>query len=101
MKNRSIMSFKLNKPDESEDKTDKPGDAEAGSAEHKDNEEANERKPIGKLCNMGHKYGYILPDSTVKRCCSDESGQLGNMMDGTFKMHDIVQICPSTYCHCE
>lgn len=53
-----------------------------------------------KLCRMGENYAFIHPDGEVERCCKDHSINLGNIIDGTFKLLDEPMPCQATECNC-
>ncbi|MHB9154388.1 MAG: radical SAM protein [Endomicrobiales bacterium] len=66
--------------------------------------------PAGKIkkdapCRMGQMYAKIHPDGTVTRCCAGyhgkDSGNMGNIADEDFRLHDEALPCQVSYqCPC-
>jgi len=54
----------------------------------------------GKLCRMGQMYGKIRPNGLVHRCCGSRASELGNIIDGTFKLLEEPLTCESEQCPC-
>jgi predicted O-methyltransferase YrrM/MoaA/NifB/PqqE/SkfB family radical SAM enzyme len=54
----------------------------------------------GKLCRMGENYAFIHPDGEVERCCKDHGINLGNIIDGTFKLLTEPAPCRADECNC-
>lgn len=65
-------------------------------------EEQKKEKKAEKICRMGHMYAKIRPDGSIYRCCKvKDSGKLGNMLDGFFKLLDEAKPCEySDECNC-
>ncbi|MFA5163751.1 MAG: radical SAM protein [Patescibacteria group bacterium] len=57
-------------------------------------------KTKGKLCRMGQMYGKIRPNGLVHRCCGTPASELGNIIDGTFKLSEEPLACESEQCPC-
>ena len=73
-----------------------------GIAEKYDIGETQKVSNQNKLCLMGTRYGKILPNGDVFRCCAavwtkektwENWGGLGNLFDGTFKLYEAPQVC--------
>ncbi len=60
------------------------------------------RLPLRNVCRMGQMYAKIRPDGTAHRCCKvKDSGKLGNLLEGTFKLLDDAAPCDySDECTC-
>ena len=48
----------------------------------------------------GENYAFIHPDGEVERCCKDHSINLGNIIDGTFKLLEKPMSCRADECNC-
>jgi len=52
------------------------------------------------ICRMGENYAFIKPNGDVERCCKNHSMNLGNIINGTFKLLDKSQECTTEDCYC-
>jgi MoaA/NifB/PqqE/SkfB family radical SAM enzyme len=57
--------------------------------------------PNGKLCRAGQRYAVIRVNGAVDRCSQYSTGELGNFMDGGFKLLDKPVRCEKGYCPIE
>ena len=51
-------------------------------------------------CMMGQKYARIYPDGRVQRCCAKGAQELGNIIDGTFRLFEEPRPCGIENCPC-
>lgn len=72
-------------------------DCNRNTLDFKTTEKSNNK---GKLCRMGQNYAFIRVDGSASRCCRDHSLQLGNIVDGTFKLLEEPSPCQIEECNC-
>ncbi|MBI5241192.1 MAG: radical SAM protein [Elusimicrobia bacterium] len=54
----------------------------------------------GRPCLMGKSYARIYPDGSAKRCCAPGAAELGNLIEGTFRLQEEPAPCASERCPC-
>jgi MoaA/NifB/PqqE/SkfB family radical SAM enzyme len=71
-----------------------------GNGKKEEGGEATAVSTKGRPCLMGHSYARIYPDGTAKRCCAPGAQDLGNLIDGTFRLLEEPAACASERCPC-
>lgn len=64
------------------------------------------RTTRGVRCQAGRRYAYVdsagdvFPCVSLKNSAKDSTDHLGNLLDGSFALHDEPRSCPLTSCGC-
>ena len=71
-----------------------------GNGKKEEGQGATAKLTQGRPCLMGKSYARVYPDGTAKRCCAPGARDLGNLIDGTFRLDEEPQPCASERCPC-